>query len=117
MRGLIIISLIVFSSQLSASIYLERDPFMPFDLSQSLYKNKPISKDAPKVKSSIVKVTGIIWEEASPMAVVSFAGRRQIIGLGDLLFSKKVTKISKKYVWLKGDEKTLILKIGKEMRL
>ena len=51
------------------------------------------------------------------MAVVSYGGRQQIIGLGDKLFSRKVTKISKKSVWLKGRKKTLIIDVGKGKRL
>ena len=98
-------------------MYVQRDPFQPYVVNKQGYAGKPLIKTGPKVVDLLVKVTGIIWEEKDPMAVVSYGGRQQIIGLGDKLFSRKVTKISKKSVWLKGRKKTLIIDVGKGKRL
>jgi hypothetical protein len=108
---------LLFSSLLCASSFVDRDPFQPQEISKRRYANKPLLKSTPKVKAPVIKVTGIIWEENSPMAVVSYAGRQSIISPGDKLFSNEVTKISKKAVWLKGAKKTFILEVGKEKRL
>lgn len=100
-----------------ASVYKGRDPFKPVDLKGVSLLNKTLPQIAPTVNGVLVKVTGIIWDENDPMAVVLYSGKRHIVGLSDRFLGYDVISISKKELKLKGDTKTFILKVGKESQL
>jgi|GEM_PF-4626112 len=88
---------------------IERDPFSgPTGGAQTFGPSSGINVSSP------IKVSGIIWDEESPLAIVIYQEKKKIIGINDIVDGKKVINITRNSVLLKSGAKTLILNVGKE---
>lgn len=96
-------------------IYVDRDPFSD-SFSVKKYKPTKVARQVPAHHNIRIKVLGIVWDETHPNAILSFNGKSQIVGVGDRYLSRKIIKITKKKVWLKGKTKTSILAVDKGKR-
>lgn len=101
------------SLHIFGDVLINRDPFKPVP-----YTAASISVDGvASEKIDSVILTGIIWDEEMPYAVISAGGSRQIVKRGDTVGTATVEAIHLNDVLLKQGRKTLILEKGKVSKL
>lgn len=110
----LIFCLILFSySYMYGSIELARNPFKPVAYTAASISEEGLSLE----KIDSVLLTGVVWDETLPYAIISAGGIRQIIKQGDIVDIYTVKKIHINDVVLKHGSKTLILEKGKVSKL
>ena len=90
---------------------ISRDPFQTFSFTSATQNSRSV------VALPVVKLTGVVWDPQDPYAVILYKGMRRIVTRGDSLDTCQVLTISPKDVTLKYAGKTLVLKIGQEIKL
>ena len=83
-----------------------RDPFLPPRLAT------PTMAQASRATSTELTVTGIIYDDAQPVAFVSVSGQADQLVVGQRLGSYRVVRISPTTVLLKSKSKKIILSVG-----
>lgn len=116
---LMVVSGVILTVSLSAleMIKLDRDPFLPVDRASLVLEALDEEGEVEDQGPYRIKLTGIIWDQQAPYAIVTFQGETRIIKPGDMMAGHHVELISKTFLRLKSDSKTLILEVGKEILL
>lgn len=93
----------VFSSSLFAAFTFSRDPFQPF------HPSRPTQ--------TVATLQGIIDGVDKSYGIVLYKGEKRVLSAGDRVGDYHVESVSNYKILLKGPDKTLILKVGKEAQL
>jgi hypothetical protein len=100
-----------------------RDPFYPpFQNSPKLFTPSTLpdlgyNQPPPEPIVEKILLSGIIWDEERPYALIMFQNRRLTVSVNDYVADKQVVQITKSRVMLKSRAKTYILEVGKELSL
>ena len=104
------------------SISIIRDPFKKIDY-KKLVKNVSVlekeiqnveNKDLFSSASVKLKLTGIIWDEKDPKAIICIQEKSFFISKGDVIKEAFVSQISKGSVLFETENKTIKLELGQE---
>jgi len=99
----------------AADVLFLRDPFMPVDPDTLVLNNTDIVTGIVGKNMRTVTVVGIIYDPELPYAVMMVGSKKIIAKPGDKVDSFLLERITSKSVWLKADDKTSILEVGKEL--
>ncbi len=72
---------------------------------------------APEPVVEKMFLTGIIWDEEKPYAMVTYQNRKHTVSVNDTIADKQVVQITRSRVILKSRTKTYILEVGKDTLL
>ncbi|MBT6120279.1 hypothetical protein HOH45_02290 [bacterium] len=98
--------------------HFKRNPFEPVKW-RPQFKSKlslPTTIKLPESKT-LFSLTGIIWDDKKPYAILSFSGARKIVSEGDIVEGKTIHSISRSKLILKSAKETFILMIGTDILL
>ncbi len=68
-----------------------------------------------QTKTMVVKLTGIIWDDDRPAAVLDISGTTYVVYEKTTVFWLKVTRITQSSVVLEGNEEQYMVKLGEEI--
>jgi len=100
------------------NFHFKRNPFKPVKWSPEFKSTSslPTNIKLPESKT-LFSLTGIIWDEKKPYAILSFSGTRKIVSAGDMVEDIKIHSISRSELILKRATETFILTIGNDILL
>ena len=68
-----------------------------------------------QTKTMVVKLTGIIWDDDSPAAVLDISGTTHVVYEKNTVFWLNVIQITQSSVVLEGNDKQYMVKLGEEI--
>jgi len=99
-----------FSFVLTAQpIQFSRDPFV--EITELTILDDPNNQ----TKTMVIKLTGIIWDDDNPAAVLDVSGKTQIVYEDTNVFWLHVVRVSNSSVVLEGNDKQYMVKLGEEI--
>ena len=116
-KSLIILLLLLQTALYAAKPTFHRDPFIPLYRASVANENGDNDTQPRLPVSQSAKLTGIIWDNDSPVAIFFINGQRQVATVGTYVKDLKLTKIYNDKVLLKSSNKACIVKVGKEIAL
>lgn len=90
-------------------IQFSRDPFV--EITELTILDDPNNQ----TKTMVIKLTGIIWDDDSPAAVLDVSGTTHIVYEDTNVFWLNVVRVSNSSVVLEGNEKQYMVKLGEEI--
>lgn len=98
-------------SIIAQPVEFSRDPFVEItDLTL-------LDSNDNEVKSFAIKLTGIIWDDENPAAVIQVSGKTNIVYENNTIMWIKINKILSSSIVLEGNDKQYMLKLGEEITL
>ena len=103
------ILIVYFSMIVSQPIQFSRDPFV--EITEVTVFDDPNNES----KTMVIKLTGIIWDDSSPAAVLDVSGSTHVVYEGNNVFWINVVSISSSSIVLEGNDRQYMVRLGEEI--